>query len=100
MSAEAGVPGEVSGGVREVSVTDARSNLAELIDAVREGEFVYLVRHGERVAALMPADVAENYEQIEDDYWARRAQDARAEVAAGEDETVSWRQYLAESEAS
>lgn len=86
--------------VREVSVTDARSNLAELIDAVREGEFVYLVRHGERVAALMPADVAENYEQIEDDYWARRAQDARAEVAAGEDETVSWRQYLAESEAS
>ena len=83
-----------------MSVTEARGSLAELIDAVREGEFVYLIRHGERVAALMPADVAENYEQIEDDYWARRAQDARSEVATGEDDTVSWRQYLAESDAS
>ncbi|MDN5861305.1 MAG: type II toxin-antitoxin system prevent-host-death family antitoxin [Pseudonocardia sp.] len=84
-------------GVREVSVTDARSNLAELIDAVRDGEFVYLVRHGERVAALMPADIAENYEQIEDDYWARRAEDARRAIAAGEEDTISWQQYLAES---
>ncbi|MDN5856888.1 MAG: type II toxin-antitoxin system prevent-host-death family antitoxin [Actinomycetia bacterium] len=84
-------------GVREVSVTDARSNLAELIDAVRDGEFVYLVRHGERVAALMPADIAEHYEQIEDDYWARRAEDARRAIADGEEETVSWQQYLAGS---
>lgn len=88
---------DLQDGVREVSVTDARSNLAELIDAVRGGEFVYLVRHGERVAALMPADVAENYEQIEDDYWARRADEARAAIAAGEEDTVSWRQYVAES---
>lgn len=84
-------------GPREVSVTDARGNLAELIDAVRDGEFVYLVRHGERVAALMPADVAENYEQIEDDYWSRRAEDARRAIAVGEEDTVSWQQYLAES---
>lgn len=84
-------------GVREVSVTDARGKLAELIDAVRDGEFVYLIRHGERVAALMPADVAENYEQIEDDYWARRAADARRAIADGEEGTVSWQQYLAES---
>jgi prevent-host-death family protein len=84
-------------GVREVSVTDARGSLADLIDAVRDGEFVYLVRHGERVAALMPADVAENYEQIEDDYWARRADDAKAAIAAGDEDTVSWQQYLAES---
>lgn len=80
-----------------MSVTDARGNLAELIDAARAGEFVYLVRHGERVAALMPADVAENHEQIEDDYWARRAEDARRAIAAGEEDTVSWQQYLAES---
>lgn len=84
-------------GVREVTVTDARGNLADLIDAVRDGEFVYLVRHGERVAALMPADIAEHYEQIEDDYWARRADDARRAISAGEEETVSWQQYLAES---
>jgi prevent-host-death family protein len=82
---------------REVSVTDARSNLAELIDAVRDGEFVYLVRHGERVAALMPADIAEHYEQIEDDYWARRADDARQAIADGKEDTVPWQQYLAGS---
>ena len=84
-------------GVREVSVTEARGSLAELIDAVRDGEFIYLVRHGERVAALMPADIAEHYEQIEDDYWARRAEDARRAIAAGEEATVSWQQYLAGS---
>lgn len=83
--------------VREVSVTDARGNLAELIDAVRDGELVYLMRHGERVAALMPADVAEHYEQIEDDYWARRAEDARRAIADGDEDTVSWQQYLAQS---
>ena len=78
-------------------MTEARGNLAELIDAVRDGQYVYLVRHGERVAALMPADVAENYERLEDDYWARRAEEARAAVASGADETVSWQQYLSES---
>lgn len=83
--------------VREVAVTEARRTLAELIDAVRDGEFVYLMRHGERVAALMPADIAENYERIEDDYWARRADDARRAIAAGEEGTISWQQYLAES---
>ena len=87
---------EVSDG-REVSVSEARSRLAELIDVVRDGEFVYLMRHGQRVAALMPADVAENYERIEDDYWARRADEARAAVAAGTEETVSWQQYLSDS---
>lgn len=87
-------------GVREVSVTDARGKLAELLDAVRDGEFVYLMRHGERVAALMPADIAENYEVMEDDYWARRAADAKAAIASGEEDTVSWQQYLAENAAS
>lgn len=84
-------------GVREVSVTDARSSLAEIIDAVRDGEFVYLMRHGERVAAVMPADIGENYEQIEDDYWARRADDAKAAIAAGDEDTISWQRYLAEA---
>lgn len=83
--------------VREVSITEARGNLAALVDSVRDGQFVYLVRHGERVAALMPADVAENYERMEDDYWSRRAEDARAAVATGDEDTVSWQQYLSGS---
>lgn len=84
-------------GVREVSVTDARAQLSDLVDTVRDGQFLYLVRHGERVAAVMPADVAEHYEQIEDTYWSARADEARAAIAAGEEDTVSWQQYLAES---
>jgi prevent-host-death family protein len=82
----------------EVPVSEARSRISELLDAVADGEFVYLTRRGRRVAALMPADIAENYEKIEDEYWARRADEARARLAAGEDEVISFDQLVAETE--
>ena len=56
----------------ELPASEARSRISELLDAVADGEFVYLTRRGKRIAALMPADIAENYEKIEDEYWARR----------------------------
>jgi mRNA interferase RelE/StbE len=40
----------------------------------------------------MPADIAENYEKIEDAYWARRAEEARQRLATGEDEVISYDQ--------
>lgn len=40
---------------REVTVSDARANLAELVDDARTGTVVYLTRHGNRVAAIVPA---------------------------------------------
>lgn len=83
----------------EVPASEARSRISELLDAVADGEFVYLTRRGKRVAALMPADIAENYEKIEDEYWARRASEARARLAAGEDEVISFDQLVAEAEA-
>ena len=85
-------------GVMELPASEARSRISELLDAVADGEFVYLTRRGKRVAALMPADIAENYEKIEDEYWARRAQEARARLASGEDEVISFDQLVAESE--
>ncbi len=85
-------------GVLEVPASEARSRISELLDAVGNGEFVYLTRRGKRVAALMPADIAENYEKIEDEYWARRADEARARLAAGEDEVITLDQLIAESE--
>lgn len=91
MSAEPFEPADMSG-VREVPATEARNRMSELLDAVRNGEFVYLTRRGHRVAALLPADIAENYEAIEDEYWARRA--AEAESSG----TVSWEQGLADLE--
>ena len=45
----------------------------------------------------MPADIAENYEKIEDEYWARRP-GARERLAAGEDEIIPFDQLVAEAE--
>jgi prevent-host-death family protein len=85
-------------GVMELPASEARSRISELLDAVADGEFIYLTRRGKRVAALMPADIAENYEKIEDEYWARRAEDARARLASGEDEVIPFDQLVAEAE--
>lgn len=69
-------------GVADVSVSELRDNLSATIDRVdRDDTFIYLTRNGRRIAAIMPADIAENYERIEDDYWARRAAEARDETS-------------------
>jgi prevent-host-death family protein len=85
-------------GVIELPASEARSRISELLDAVADGEFIYLTRRGKRVAALMPADVAENYERLEDEYWARRAAEARSRLASGEDEVIAFDQMVAEAE--
>lgn len=72
--------------------------MAELLDAVAAGEFVYLTRRGKRVAALMPPDFAEQYERIEDDYWARRAAEAHERMRGHPEATVPWAQVVAELE--
>ncbi|MPY99589.1 MAG: type II toxin-antitoxin system prevent-host-death family antitoxin [Actinophytocola sp.] len=98
MTAEAHTPHDVPG-VVEVPVSEARDRLAELVDAVRDDDsFVYLTRRGKRVAALMPPDIAANYEKIEDEYWSRRAEEARTRIAAGEDEVISFDRLVAETE--
>lgn len=79
-------------GIVEVTLTDARARIYELVDAIADGTFVYLTRNGRRVAAIMPADVAENYERIEDDYWARRSADIDSS------DTVPYSQAIAELE--
>jgi prevent-host-death family protein len=85
-------------GVRELPIAEARSRLAELIDAVSDGEFIYLTRRGKRVAALLASDIAEHYEQIEDDYWARRAAEAHDHLRAHPAATMPWQQVIAELE--
>lgn len=85
-------------GPTELPVSEARARMSEVLDAVADGDFVYLTRRGKRIAAIMPADIAENYEKIEDEYWARRAEEARQRLAAGEDEVISFDQLVAETE--
>ena len=50
---------------REIPVTQARADLAELVNRVAySGERVVLTRHGKAMAALVPADDLERLEQI------------------------------------
>lgn len=93
MTADSLEPAAGSGPV-ELAATEARSRWPELIDEVRDGGVVYLTRYGKRIAALVPADVAETYERIEDDYWARRA----AEAQASSENPVPWTEAIAELE--
>jgi antitoxin (DNA-binding transcriptional repressor) of toxin-antitoxin stability system len=79
----------------EITVTNARSKLPELIDTqVRDGGIVYLTRYGRRVGAVVPAEVAERFEHWEDIYWSRRA----AEVLDRDEPTVPWEQAITELE--
>lgn len=80
----------------ELTVTDARAQLAELLDTrVRDGGVVYLTRYGRRVGAVVPAEVAEHLDDIEDAYWSARVEQA---LAKGEP-TVPWSEALARLEA-
>jgi prevent-host-death family protein len=80
----------------EMTVTDARAQLAELLDTrVREGGVVYLTRYGRRVGAVVPADVAEHLDDIEDAYWSTRVK----QVLATGEPTIPWREALTRLEA-
>jgi len=46
----------------------------------------------------MPADIAEHYEQIEDDYWARRGIEAQERMREHPEAAVPWAQVIAELE--
>lgn len=51
----------------EITVTAARSKLPELIDTqIRDGGVVHLTRYGQRVGAVVPAEVAERFEHWEE----------------------------------
>ncbi len=65
----------------ELSLTNARNRLPELAETtVRDGGIVYLTRYGRRVAAIVPADVAENYERMEDAYLSALADEAKTDT--------------------
>jgi prevent-host-death family protein len=87
----------IIGAISEITVSDARARLADVVDASRVGhEPVYLTRRGQRVAAVIDADdldrlitPAEDLADIE------AAKAARAEIADG-DATIPWEQVRAD----
>ena len=70
MSAEPQPPAEL-----EISVSEARSRLADLVDEAEAGKVIYLSRHGRRAAALVPADMPEQVASDQARAFARRFAD-------------------------
>ena len=93
LSASSGIIGAMS----EITVSDARARLADVVDAARVGhDPVYLTRRGHRVAAVIDADdldaliaAAEDLADIE------AAKAARAEITDGA-ATIPWEQVKAD----
>lgn len=82
--------------MNDVSVTDARSRLADVIDDARVRHSpVFLTRRGRRVAAVIDAEDLERLtEAAEDLADIEAAEAARAEIAANG--TVPWGEVKAE----
>jgi prevent-host-death family protein len=78
----------------EVTVSHARAHLPELLEGLRDGGTVYLTRYGRRLAALVPAEVGEQLERSEDEYWSGRARAA----LRSEGPSVPWTEVVAELE--
>ncbi|XVX19615.1 type II toxin-antitoxin system Phd/YefM family antitoxin [Actinomycetota bacterium] len=80
----------------EMTVTDARARLADVVDAARVGhDPVYLTRRGRRVAAVIDADdLARLIEAAEDLADIQAARAARAELA--DSPPVPWAEVKAD----
>jgi prevent-host-death family protein len=81
--------------VAEISVSEARARLADVVDAARVGrDPVYLTRRGRRVAAVIDADALDRLiaaaEDLADLQAARTAQEA---VTKGES-AIPWDQVI------
>lgn len=78
----------------ELTVTEARARLADVVDEARVGhDPVFLTRRGRRVAAVIDAgDLVRLLEAAEDLADLRAAQAARAELGEPGVEPVPWEQ--------
>lgn len=83
-------------GMTELSVTDARARLADVVDEARVGrDPVYLTRRGRRVAAVIDANVLDQLiDAAEDLADLRAAREAKAEIA--EEGTIPWEEVKVE----
>jgi prevent-host-death family protein len=83
--------------VGEVTVSEARARLADVVDQARvHHDPVYLTRRGRRVAAVIDADDLQRLiEAAEDLADIEAARAARAEMTEGED-AIPWEQVKAD----
>jgi prevent-host-death family protein len=84
----------------EVTVSEARENLADLLGKVQHGhEDVTIKRHGKAVAVMISVEAMEYYERLEDAELARLGEEAWAEYLADPSKAISHEELWAEIEA-
>ncbi|MFC0100974.1 type II toxin-antitoxin system prevent-host-death family antitoxin [Micromonospora marina] len=69
----------------ELPISDARDSLADVVSRAHyAGRITYVTRRGRRLAAIVPAELAEAIERAEDAADVSAARDALARIDAGE----------------
>jgi prevent-host-death family protein len=69
----------------DLSMSDAREHFADVVSrAAYGGRITYVTRRGQRMAAIVPAEVAEAIERAEDAQDVAAAREALARIDAGE----------------
>ncbi|QLQ39857.1 type II toxin-antitoxin system prevent-host-death family antitoxin [Micromonospora robiginosa] len=69
----------------ELPISDARESLADVVSRAHyAGRITYVTRRGQRLAAIVPADLAEAIERAEDAVDVAAAREALARIDEGE----------------
>jgi len=76
----------------EVTMSEAREHLADVLDAAQAGETVYVTRRGRRVAAVISAEDLDHLVSAAED----AADRAGLALARAEDDYVPWEDVKAE----
>jgi prevent-host-death family protein len=83
--------------MREITVSDARARLADVVDAARvRHDPVYLTRRGQRVAAVIDADDLDRLIAAAEDLADIEAARAAREEMTGEEAAIPWEQVKAD----
>jgi len=79
-------PVRMTGAMRDVSTTEAKAHLAELLRAVEYGQTVAITRHGQAIAHLVPArrQDREARKLAVESFRKRRRQWRRVRMTSGE----------------
>ncbi len=84
----------------EVTVSEARERLADLLGKVQHGgEDVTIKKHGKPVAVMISPEAMEYYERLENEELARLGAKAYAEYLADPSKAVTLEDYLSETAA-
>ncbi len=80
-------------GMSEITVSDARARLADVVDAARvRHDPVYLTRRGQRVAAVIDADDLDRLIAAAEDLADLQAAKAAREEIVGGEPAIPWEQ--------